>query len=97
MVARVDGRYVPVRPAGETLGGLCVHQCHLYTGALVPDLSPIQLLILVVLAVCLVGAYRLALKGRYILLALGLVAPPIWLAGFFWEARPGSPWDRRNR
>jgi hypothetical protein len=29
-----------------------------------PDVSPIQLIILIFLAVCLVGAYRLSMKGN---------------------------------
>jgi hypothetical protein len=61
-----------------------------------PDVSPIQLVILVVWAVCLVGAYRLVQKGRYGLFVVGFLVPPIWLAGFFWDAKPGSRWAKRS-
>jgi hypothetical protein len=61
-----------------------------------PDVSLIQLIILIFLAVCLVGAYRLSMKGQWILMAIGFFVPPIWLAGFFWDARPGSRWDQRR-
>jgi hypothetical protein len=57
--------------------------------AAVPDVSPIQLVILVVWAVCLVGAYRLVQKGRYGLFVIGLLVPPIWLAGFFLGRQAG--------
>jgi hypothetical protein len=63
----------------------------------VPDVSPIQLIFLLLWALCFVGAYRLGQKGRWVLIILGVFVPPIWLAGFFWDAKPGSSWDRRNR
>jgi hypothetical protein len=30
------------------------------------------------------------------MVVIGFLVPPIWLAGFFWDAKPGSAWDRRN-
>ena len=63
----------------------------------VPDVSPIQLIGLLFFVLCLVGAYRLGQKGRWGLIIIGVFVPPIWLAGFFWDAKLGSPWERRNR
>ena len=63
----------------------------------VPDVSPIQLIGLLFWVLCLVGAYLLGQKKRWGLIMIGVFVPPIWLAGFFWDAKPGSTWDRRNR
>ena len=60
-----------------------------------PDLSPIQLVIVLLWIPCPVGAYRPFLKGHYVLLGIGILVPAFWLAGFFWDARPGSRWATR--
>ena len=60
-----------------------------------PDFSPIQLVALVLLVVSIVGAYRLWQKGHRAMFVVGFFVPPLWLSGFFWEAKPGSAWARR--